>query len=508
MGSREYWRKREEEQRKKNIQNEKEYQKRVNEIYDRMLDEITKEINGFYVKYAKKEGITMAEAKKRVSQLDIDEYAKKAKIYVKNKDFSDEANEEMRIYNLTMKVNRLEMLKANIGMHMVDGFNEIEKVAGEALTDKAYEELKRQAGILGDSVQDNAKFVDALVNASYQNATYSERVWMYQGMLKSEIDKLLQTGLIQGKNPRVLARHLEKHFGASRYNANRLMITEMARVQTEVQKQSYIRNGFEEYEYIGCNKGDACKKCRALDGKPFKVEDMMPGENAPPMHPQCHCSTAAYIDEEEYYKWLDSYKEHGLSFEEWDRLRAFAEKEESKQKYKYKDTVVNTSEISSSEYRRKFTNITGENKISRALWENALDMLDHRSGTKYEDLAFVNSKTGDTKINKNYDKENTASPSKSMRKMLRDADANTIIAIHNHPGSSAPSYSDIMACKDRKYKYGLVVCHDGMIYKYSVDGERLNIPMAVSALDRVAKRGYTKTTSKECAAAGIRMEVF
>ena len=391
MGSREYWRKREEEQRKKNIQNEKEYQKRVNEIYDRMLDEITKEINGFYVKYAKKEGITMAEAKKRVFQLDIDEYAKKAKIYVKNKDFSDEANEEMRIYNLTMKVNRLEMLKANIGMYMVDGFNEIEKVAGEALTDKAYEELKRQAGILGDSVQDNAKFVDALVNASYQNATYSERVWMYQGMLKSEIDKLLQTGLIQGKNPRVLARHLEKRFGASRYNANRLMITEMARVQTEAQKQSYVRNGFEEYEYIGCNKGDACDICRALDGKHFKVEDMMPGENAPPMHPQCHCSTAAYIDEEEYYKWLDSYKEHGLSFEEWDRLRAFAEKEESKQKYKYKDTVVNTSEISSSEYRRKFTNITGENKISRALWENALDMLDHRSGTKYEDLAFVNS---------------------------------------------------------------------------------------------------------------------
>ena len=319
MGSREYWRKREEEQRKKNIQNEKEYQKRVNEIYDRMLDEITKEINGFYVKYAKKEGITMAEAKKRVSKLDIDEYAKKAKIYVKNKDFSDEANEEMRIYNLTMKVNRLEMLKANIGMHMVDGFNEIEKAAGEALTDKAYEELKRQAGILGDSVQDNAKFVDALVNASYQNATYSERVWMYQGMLKSEIDKLLQTGLIQGKNPRVLARHLEKRFGASRYNANRLMITEMARVQTEVQKQSYVRNGFEEYEYIGCNKGDACDICRALDGKHFKVEDMMPGENAPPMHPQCHCSTAAYMDEEEYYKWLDSYKEHGLSFEEWER---------------------------------------------------------------------------------------------------------------------------------------------------------------------------------------------
>ena len=505
MGSREYWRKREEEQRKKNIQNEKEYQKRVNEIYDRMLDEITKEINGFYVKYAKKEGITMAEAKKRVSQLDIDEYAKKAKIYVKNKDFSDEANEEMRIYNLTMKVNRLEMLKANIGMHMVDGFNEIEKVAGKALTDKAYEELKRQAGILGDSVQDNAKFVDALVNASYQNATYSERVWMYQGMLKSEIDKLLQTGLIQGKNPRVLARHLEKRFGASRYNANRLMITEMARVQTEVQKQLYVRNGFEEYEYIACNKGDACKKCRALDGKPFKVEDMMPGENAPPMHPQCHCSTAAYMDEDEYYKWLDSYKEHGLSFEEWKFSR---ESEESKKKYLYKDTVVKKSLLKSPAYRKKFNQISDSTKINRIAWNISKDMLNHRSGTRFEDLAFVNVVNGQYAVNKDYDVENKAKMNKPMKQLLEESESGTIIAIHNHPGSSVPSIPDIRACIQRGYKKGIIVCHDGKVYVYSVDSERYNEPIAMSTLDRLEKKGYTKEVVKRFKDAGMSLEVL
>ena len=505
MGSREYWRKREEEQRKKNIQNEKEYQKRVNEIYDRMLDEITKEINGFYVKYAKKEGITMAEAKKRVSQLDIDEYAKKAKIYVKNKDFSDEANEEMRIYNLTMKVNRLEMLKANIGMHIVDGFNEIEKAAGEALTDKAYEELKRQAGILGDSVQDNAKFVDALVNASYQNATYSERVWMYQGMLKSEIDKLLQTGLIQGKNPRVLARHLEKRFGASRYNANRLMITEMARVQTEVQKQSYVRNGFEEYEYIGCNKGDACDICRALDGKHFKVEDMMPGENAPPMHPQCHCSTAAYMDEEEYYKWLDSYKEHGLSFEEWKFSR---ESEESKKKYLYKDTVVKKSLLKSSTYRKKFNQISDSTKINRIAWNISKDILKHRSGTRFEDLGFINIVNGQYAVNKDYDVENKAKMNKPMKQLLEESESGTIIAIHNHPGSSVPSIPDIRACIKRGYKKGIIACHDGKVYVYSVDPERYNEPIAMSTLDRLEKKGYTKEVVKRFKDAGMSLEVL
>lgn len=88
MTSQEYWKKRESAQRKHNITEEKEYQKRIQKIFQNMQDEITKEINGFYVKYARKEGITLAEAKKKVSQLDIEEYARKAAKYVKEKDFS------------------------------------------------------------------------------------------------------------------------------------------------------------------------------------------------------------------------------------------------------------------------------------------------------------------------------------------------------------------------------------------------------------------------------------
>ena len=505
MDSQTYWKERETEQRKHNIRDEKEYQKHIREIYQNMIDEIEKEINGFYGRYAKKEGITMAEAKKRAAKADIEALGRKAARYVKTKDFSKQANDEMRLYNMTMKVNRLELLKAQIGLEVVAGFDELQKYYEEILTDRAVSEFERQAGILGKTIQNNAKAANAIVNASFHNATYSDRIWMYQDMLKNELSSLLQTGLIQGQNPRRLATHLRKRFGVSQSNAERLMITELARVQTEAQKQSFERNGFEEYTFLAL--GDACPVCKALDEKHFKVAKMMPGTNAPPMHPRCRCSVAAYENSEDYEAWLD-YLSKGGTTEEWNRSRAFAEKEESKRKYKYKDTVINTAEISSAGYRRKFTNITGENKISRSLWENALDMLDHRSGTKYEDLAFVNSKTGDAKINKNYDKENTASPSDSMKKMLRDAEPHSIIAIHNHPGSSAPSYSDIMACKDRKYKYGLVVCHDGTIYKYSLDEERLNIPMAISALDRVLKKGYTEITSKECAAAGIKMEVF
>lgn len=109
---------------------------------------------------------------------------------------------------------------------------------------------------------------------------------------------IIASGLIKGENPRKLARHLTKRFGVSAYNAERLMVTELARVQTEAQKQSFIRNGFDEYVYVACTKGDVCPICKGLDDKHFKVDDMMPGENAPPMHPNCHCSTAAYMDKE------------------------------------------------------------------------------------------------------------------------------------------------------------------------------------------------------------------
>lgn len=79
MNSTEYWRLREEKQRLKNIKDEKEYDKKIKEIYQRMMDEVQSEINNFYAKYAKDTCITMAEAKKRASNLDMEVYSRKAK---------------------------------------------------------------------------------------------------------------------------------------------------------------------------------------------------------------------------------------------------------------------------------------------------------------------------------------------------------------------------------------------------------------------------------------------
>lgn len=326
MDSKTYWAQREAEQLKHNITDEKEYDRQIRRIYSSMLDGVQKEIDSFYGRYASKEGITIAEAKKKVSQLDIAAYERKAKRYVKDKDFSAKANEEMRLYNLTMKVNRLEMLKANIGLELIAGHEELEKYMEGILQGRTMDELARQAGILGKTVRNNAAKAHAIVNASFHNATFSDRIWQYQDIMKADLGKLLQTALIQGKNPRAVASELKKYWygadprtgGGATYCMERLMRTELARVQTEAQKQSFIRNGFGKYTFIV--NGGCCDICEGLSGKHFKVEKMMPGENAPPMHPHCRCSTAAYEDSKEYDAWLD-YLANGGTTEEWNKLK-------------------------------------------------------------------------------------------------------------------------------------------------------------------------------------------
>jgi SPP1 gp7 family putative phage head morphogenesis protein len=332
LPSERYWRDREDEALRHYIRDEAEYDRQIRRIYTDMLDACQRDIESFYSRYAGAEGITIAEAKKRVSQLDIAEYERKAERYVRERNFSEQANEEMRLYNATMRINRMEMLRANIGLELIAGHDELNNLMGEILQGRTMEELERMSGILGETVLHNTRKAAAIVNGSFHNGTFSDRIWQYQDLMREDLGKLLQQGLIQGKNPRALTKDLRKYLlgdkvgkGAT-YNVERLMRTELRRVQTEAQKQSFERNGFEMYRFH-CNvhpsKSHTCEICKQIASQDkgfgkgiYLVEDMMPGLNAPPMHPNCRCSTSAYEDSEEYEAWLD-YLDKGGTTAEW-----------------------------------------------------------------------------------------------------------------------------------------------------------------------------------------------
>ena len=309
--SAEYWRDREAKQRRQNIKDEKEYVKVVEGIYARCIDNCQREIESFYQRYASKEGISLSEAKKRISKMDIAEYERKAAEYVKTKDFSEQANEEMRLYNATMRINRLELLKSRIGLELCGTYSELEKYLGEKMDERVIATFERYAGILGKTVKDPAALAATIVNASFHNATWSERLWgRSQDGLRDAIGTQLERGMIRGVGSRELARAIRREFDRTVYETERLMVTELARCQTEAAKLSMEANGNTHFIVLTANAAGPCPECIDMElqtgSDPIPVKDMEPGVNAPPLHPSCHCATAPWWDEGKYQEWLDS----------------------------------------------------------------------------------------------------------------------------------------------------------------------------------------------------------
>lgn len=304
-----YWEKREKKARDQRIKNEGEYNKILRRHMAELYDAINDEINAFYGRYASKEGITLADAKLRAETLDIEAYSRKAERYVREGNFSQQANDEMALYNLTMKVNRLELLKANIALESAKTFSEVEQYVGDVLTEETTKEYERLSGILGQTVGNVGK-IDSIVNASFKGATFSENIWGNYEILQNDLSKLLTNALITGKSSKALAPQLKKKFGSTTYEAERLLRTELCRCVIGAQTDSYNQMGFKQYEYMTLSSAAhtasrVCDVCRALDGKKFRFDKMVISENAPPMHPNCRCCIAPYEDDAEYKKWLN-----------------------------------------------------------------------------------------------------------------------------------------------------------------------------------------------------------
>lgn len=59
-----------------------------------------------------------------------------------------------------------------------------------------------------------------------------------------------------------------------------------------------------------------------------------------------------------------------------------------------KNTLINHSYIESGEYRRKFDKLTDNSEVNKTLYNCAKAALNHRSGTEFEDMYWIDGDTG------------------------------------------------------------------------------------------------------------------
>lgn len=333
----EYWKAREQAEKKwiaQNLKNDRKFNGKLTDYYERAIDDINGKIDVEYQKIVEVHGdsIGTTGAYKAVSKADIERYKREAKRLVakanrlrkqgrkvSRKDFTAEENARMKVYNATMRLNRLEYLKSQIGLTMVDLGMDIGDEMREKIQDDYMDEIKRQSGILGKDLTKTplwtSSTIAAIVMAQTGAVNFSQRIWANIDALKAELDAVISTGIIHGDNPREMARLLKKHVRQTvtnhRYVTERIARTESARVQHKAQVSSLI-----EMDYRFCKwhaEPSACKICSEIanndpDGNGRGVYEIADVPNAP-IHPNCKCAIGAY--------WIDdtdnSYKNHQKS---------------------------------------------------------------------------------------------------------------------------------------------------------------------------------------------------
>lgn len=128
---------------------------------------------------------------------------------------------------------------------------------------------------------------------------------------------------------------------------------------------------------------------------------------------------------------------------------------------------VDLDYIKSSDFRRKFSGISDNNDVNDVLRRFASGALTKNNGTYTESMLAYNVDTMKDIIRKTGKKD-------ALGIDLTEGEVLTIkntngdkIGIHTHPTNIPPTGSDFVASAYRGYKYGVVVTHDGRVYKYT-----------------------------------------
>ena len=284
-----YWEDRAKEIIDEESKSDYEIAQEIQRIVDEMNEDIEDEINRFYARYAINEGISFIEAKKKIDAVDVQMFQQKAKQYVENKDFSDKANAELRAYNTKMYVSREKLLQAQLGLIVTYAYAQIEQSMYNYMESAYYRALEQQAGILGETLQVSINDVKTIIFTPFKGHKWSTRLWSDMDVVRRHVQKTTRHVLLRGRHPYEFVKDLRKDTGSTSYNARMLLLTETARVQTLASNRHMLDQHGEdaEYEFVAKMDERTSKTCRGMNGKVFKVKDMIPGVNAPPMHVWC-----------------------------------------------------------------------------------------------------------------------------------------------------------------------------------------------------------------------------
>lgn len=517
----------------------------VIKAYERAIKNVNNDIEKTFKAYISTD-IPEKEARRLMSIADSDkQYEELLKLY----DETDDKTVKKEILNRInaqaygARISRLEGLKRNVYIYFRHVANEAikeqKKLYDSAVKTAYYTNIFDTAKGLNCGIDFSLvpqRAVNMVLSEPWHGHNYSERVWIHNDRFIQAVGQTIEDGIISGHSVSRMTDKLIDYVkdtapGGIRTSAETLVRSETAHFMNQGQRMAYEEIGIKQYRFVAALSELTCDTCGNLDGEVFDVNAAVEGENFPPIHPRCRCVTvmadvnlSTRIARDPLTG--ENYKVDGsMTFDEWknslsdeqkNALKYVANSEKrgiikarsgsvalENQRYgRNKVTLVNKTYIESGEYKRKFDNISENKAVNKTLYDCAKAALKHRSGTKFEDMYWIDGNTGEIIASALNEKE-TSGVAKSKRRNKILARYGNVYAIHSHPASMPPSATDFNCFFEQGYSKAFVACHDGTLYSYTSEQE-VSIELYNLYVSKFASNGYSEKEAQLKALAKLK----
>jgi SPP1 gp7 family putative phage head morphogenesis protein len=517
----------------------------VIKAYERAIKNVNNDIEKTFKAYISTD-IPEKEARRLMSIADSDkQYEELLELYdeTDDKTVKKEILNRINAQSYGARISRLEGLKRNVYIYFRHVANEAikeqKKLYDSAVKTAYYTNIFDTAKGLNCGIDFSLvpqRAVNMVLSEPWHGHNYSERIWIHNDRFIQAVGQTIEDGIISGHSVSRMTDKLIDYVkdtapGGIRTSAETLVRSETAHFMNQGQRMAYEEIGIKQYRFVAALSELTCDTCGNLDGSVFDTDKAVEGENFPPIHPRCRCVTvmadvnlSSRIARDPLTG--ENYKVDGnMTFNEWksgltDEQRnalkyvANAEKRgiikarsgsvalENQRYGRNKVTLVNKTYIESGEYKRKFDNISENKAVNKTLYDCAKAALKHRSGTKFEDMYWIDGNTGEIIASALNEKE-TSGVAKSKRRNKVLARYGNIYAIHSHPASMPPSATDFNCFFEQGYSKAFVACHDGTLYSYTSEQE-VSIELYNLYVSKFASNGYSEKEAQLKALAKLK----
>lgn len=399
---------------------------KINNAYDKAIEEINKDINRVFYTFQSESGLSIAEAKELLnSNIPKKEFESiRSKINgIEDEELKRSLMAELNAKAYKARITRLEAIKESIRINSAK-VADVQLKQGElsyinGINDAYYKtiyDIQKGVGLGFDFSPMPINKVEEIIKNNWSGKHYSERVWGNTEVLASKLEETIKSGLMSGKSSRKMAKELEELGNYGKMASERLVRTETTYIANEAELESYKECDIDKYVFVATLDLRTSSMCREMDGKIIEVSKGTAGENLPPLHPWCRSTTIAYMGKE-WYKNIrrrardsetgKTYTVQGdMKYDEWYKCNVVSKYGEQKAETFQKMIRNKASDIKQYE---KFKEILGENvpksfdKFRHVKYNDSEEWNELKSRFRVEEY---NNNNKDAKVE--WDKINTA----------------------------------------------------------------------------------------------------